>query len=119
MAATPTHACTLAGPHIVIERPPIKDAKDGPIIETISPTDIIIIFKENRAPTDMNSLKIDAKKWLFSLSLTDRLKPYIQGTSLHAKGVQVPEGLFAIQIEIADVAGAKTVGTYRLMSRMQ
>ena len=67
----------------------------------------------------MNSLQIDAKKWLFSLSLTDRLKPYIQGTSLHAKGVQVPEGLFAIQIEIADVAGAKTVGTYRLMSRIQ
>ena len=107
------------GPRIVIKRPSFRDATDGPIIETISPTDFIIIFEENRAPVDMNSLQIEAKKWLFSLSLTDRLKPYIQGTSLHAKGVQVPEGLFVIQIEIADVAGAKTVGTYRLISRMQ
>jgi hypothetical protein len=106
------------GPRIVIERPPIKQAADGPIIDTVSPTDFMIRFEENRAPVDMNSLQIEAKKWLFSLSLTPRLKPYIQGASLRAKSVQIPEGLFVIQIEIADVAGAKTVGTYRLMSRM-
>ena len=107
-----------SGPRIIIKRPPIKDTADGPLIDTISPTDIIILFEENRAPVDMNSLQIDAKKWLFTLSLTARLKPYIQGTSLQANGVQVPEGSFIIQIEIADVAGAKTVGTYRLMSRI-
>jgi hypothetical protein len=112
-----TRALSL-GPRIVIERPPIKDAADGPIIDTISPTDVIIVFEENRAPVDMTSLQIEAKKWLFTLSLTARLKPYIQGTRLHGKGVQVPEGLFVIQIQIADVAGAKTVGTYRLMSRI-
>jgi hypothetical protein len=67
----------------------------------------------------MNSLQIEARKWPFSKSLTARLKPYIQGTSLQAKGVSIPEGLFVIQIEIADVAGAKTVGTYRLMARAQ
>jgi hypothetical protein len=106
------------GPRIIIKRPPIRDTADGPLIDTISPTDIIILFEENRAPVDMNSLQIEAKKWLFTLSLTARLRPYIQGTSLQAKGVQVPEGLFVIQIEIADVAGAKTVGTYRLMSRI-
>ena len=106
------------GPRIIIKRPPIKDTADGPLIDTISPTDIIILFEENRAPVDMNSLQIEAKKWLFTLSLTARLKPYIQGTSLQAKGVQVPEGSFVIQIKIADVAGAKTVGTYRLMSRI-
>jgi len=106
------------GPRIIIKRPPIKDTADGPLIDTISPTDIIILFEENRAPVDMNSLQIEAKKWLFTLSLTARLRPYIQGTSLQAKGVQVPEGSFVIQIEIADAAGAKTVGTYRLMSRI-
>jgi hypothetical protein len=106
------------GPRIIIKRPPIKDTADGPLIDTISPTDIIILFEENRAPVDMNSLQIEAKKWLFTLSLTARLKPYIQGSSLQANGVQVPEGSFIIQIEIADVAGAKTVGTYRLMSRI-
>jgi hypothetical protein len=107
------------GPRIIIKRPPIKDVADGPLIETISPTDLMIFFEENRASVDMNSLQVEAKKWLFTLSLTARLRPYIQGTSLQAKGVQVPEGLFVIQIEIADVVGAKTVGTYRLMSRIQ
>lgn len=105
------------GPRIIIKRPPLKDAADGAVIETISPTDFIIFFEENRAPVDMNSLQIEAKKWLFTLSLTPRLRPYIQGTSLQAQGVEVPAGLFVIQIEIADVAGAKTVGTYRLMAR--
>ena len=105
------------GPRIVIKRPPVKDAADGPTIETVSPTEFMIFFEENRAPVDMNSLQIEAKKWLFTISLTPRLRPYIQGTSLQAKGVQAPEGSFVIQIEIADVAGAKTVGTYRLMAR--
>jgi hypothetical protein len=113
-----TRALSL-GPRIVIKRPPLRDATDGAIIETISPTDFMIFFEENRAPVDMNPLQIEAKKWFFTLSLTGRLRPYIQGTSLQAKGVEVPTGLFIIQIEIADVAGAKTVGTYRLMARGQ
>jgi hypothetical protein len=111
-----TRALSL-GPRIIIKRPPLKDAADGPLIETISPTDFTIFFEENRAPVDMNSLQIEAKKWLFSLSLTPRLRPYLQGTSLQAQGVEVPAGLFVIQIEIADIAGAKTVGTYRLMAK--
>jgi hypothetical protein len=114
----PPRTRTLSlGPRIIIKRPPLKDAADGPLIETISPTDFIIFFEENRAPVNMNSLQIEAKKWLFTLSLTPRLRPYIQGTSLQAQGVEVPAGLFVIQIEIADIAGAKTVGTYRLMAR--
>jgi hypothetical protein len=114
-SAPRTRAPSL-GPRIVIKRPLVKDAADGPIIETVSPTDFIIFFEENRAPVDMNSLQIAAKKWLLTVSLTSRLRPYIQGTSLQANGVEVPAGLFVIQIEIADVAGAKTVGSYRLMA---
>jgi hypothetical protein len=105
------------GPRIIFQRPPVKEAADGPLIETVSPTDFVIFFEENRAPVDMGSLRIEAKKWLFTISLTARLKPYIQGTSLQAKGIEVPTGLFVIQIEIADVAGAKTVGAYRLAAR--
>jgi len=108
-----------SGPRIVFQRPPVQDAADGPLIETVSPTDVVISFEANRTPVDMDSLQIEAKKWLFSKSLTARLKPYIQGTSLHATGVSIPEGLFVIQIEIADITGAKTVGTYRLMARGQ
>jgi hypothetical protein len=108
-----------SGPRIIFQRPPVKDGADGPVIETVSPTDFVILFEENHAPVDMDSLQIEAKKWLFSKSLTARLRPYIEGTSLRAKGVEVPAGLFVIQIEIADIAGAKTVGTYRLMARGQ
>jgi hypothetical protein len=108
-----------AGPRIVFQHPPIRAAADGPMIETVSPTDFVISFEANHAPVDMDSLQIGAKKWLFSMSLTSRLRPYIQGTSLEAKGVSIPEGLFVIQIEIADTAGAKTVGTYRLMAKGQ
>jgi hypothetical protein len=105
------------GPRIVIQRPMLRDTPDGATMEVISPTEFIIFFEENRAPVDMNSLQIEAKKWLLTLSLTGRLRPYVQGTSLQAKGVGIPAGLFVIQIEIADVTGAKTVGTYRLMAR--
>src|SRR5215510_9132895 len=40
------------GPRIIIKRPPIKDVADGPLIETISPTDLMIFFEENRASVD-------------------------------------------------------------------
>jgi hypothetical protein len=106
-----------SGPRIVIQRPTVSNAADGPLIETVSPTDFVISFEANRAPVDLDTRQIEARKWLFTKSLTARLKPYVQGTSLQATGVSIPEGLFVIQIEIADIAGAKTVGTYRLMAR--
>ena len=76
-APTRTRGRSLS-PHVVIKHPPVMDAADGPIIETASPTDFIIFFEENCAPADMNSLQIEAKKWLVAISLTRRLRPYIQ-----------------------------------------
>jgi hypothetical protein len=109
------------GPHVVIKRPPVMDAADGPIIETVSPTDFIVFFEENCASVDMNSLQIEAKEWPVAISLTPRLRPYIQGTSLRAKAVEGPVDLFVfvIRIEIADVGAANTVGAYRLTARGQ
>ena len=62
----------------------------------------------------MESLEIKAKKGILSMSLTPRLKPFIEGTSLKAGSVTVPEGRFLIQIEILDKSGAKAVEQYRL-----
>jgi hypothetical protein len=105
------------GPRIVIQHPQVTDSNNRPIINTISPTDFFVVFEANRTPVDMESLCITAKKGPFSKSLTDQLRPYIQGTSLRAEAVTIPAGRFLIQIEIADQGGAKTDGHYLLQVR--
>jgi hypothetical protein len=62
----------------------------------------------------MQSLRVQARKGIFTKSLTETLQPYIRGTGIEATAVQVPEGRFAIQIDIADLQGRKTSETYRL-----
>jgi hypothetical protein len=99
---------------VVVQHPTVEQTADGATILTGSPTDLRISFEPTRAPVDMESLEVRAKKAIFSVSLTDRLKPYLRGTNLEATGVNVPEGRFLIQIEIADKSGQKTVETYRL-----
>ncbi len=102
------------GPRVVVQHPAVVETSAGPTIATGSPTDLRISFEPTRGPVDMESLEVRAKKSIFSVSLTDRLKPYVRGTNLEATGVNVPEGRFLIQVEIADKSGAKTVETFRL-----
>ena len=102
------------GPRIVIREPAVTRTPDGAVIETTPMTRFLISFEPNRAPVDMETLDIKARKGPFSISLTPRLKPYIQGTSLQAETVSVPEGRFMVQIEIVDKSGARTVEQYRL-----
>lgn len=102
------------GPYVVIQRPSMMDTTDGPLVKTASPTDFFINFEENQAPVDMGSLEIKAKKGIFSKSLTNRLKPYIKGTSLQAQHLNVPNGRFLIQVRISDTLGTETIETYRL-----
>jgi hypothetical protein len=111
---TPLTRSISRGPKVVVKRPQVVDTNEGPIIQTGSPTAFIVSFQETRAPIDMESLEISARKGLFSKSLTDRLKPYLHGTAIEAEAVNVPEGRFLIQIEIADKTGERTVETYRL-----
>ena len=109
----------LSGPRIVVQYPPVTPTGDGPVIETVPSTRFQIAFEPTRAPVDMESLDVTARKGIFSVSLTPRLKPYIQGTVLHANSVSVPEGRFMIQIQIADRDGGKTQESYRLQVRRQ
>ena len=102
------------GPRIVVREPTVTRTVDGAVIETTPSTRLVIVFEPNRAPVDMDSLDVRARKGPFAVSLTSRLKPYVQGTTLQAEGVTVPEGRFVVQIEIVDRSGAKTVETYRL-----
>jgi hypothetical protein len=102
------------GPRIIIQHPAVQDQSADPTIVTFSPVDLMIAFEENRAPVDMGSLQVIAKKGFFSKSLTGLLRPYIRGTFLEAKGVKVPSGRFRIRISIADQKGVKTEKEYRL-----
>jgi hypothetical protein len=113
LAVGPTLRGT-AGPRILFQEPIVKQTSNGPVIETTPSTSFLILFEANGSPVDMESLEIKAKKGILSMSLTPRLKPFIEGTSLKAASVSVPEGRFLIQIEILDKAGARAVEQYRL-----
>jgi len=107
------------GPRVVVRRPGLTTTPDGPVIVTGSPTDLVISFEETGAPVDMGSLEVRAKKGFFSVSLTDRLKPYLRGATLEATAIKIPEGRFLIQVEIADRSGGRTVDTFRLEVKAQ
>ncbi len=102
------------GPLIVLQTPPVEQSARGPLIATTTPVDLVVLFEENEAPVDMASLSVRAKKGIFSKSLTDTLKPYIDGTTVKAKGLDVPTGKFKIEIQVADTGGERTKDTYRL-----
>jgi hypothetical protein len=106
-----------SGPRIVVREPIVVRSDSGAVIATTPVTRFFISFEPNRAPVDMDSLDITARKGPFSVSLTSRLKPFIQGTNLQAETVTVPEGRFMVQIGIVDKAGARTVEYYRLEVR--
>jgi len=102
------------GPRIVFQRPPVREVAQGALLETATPMDLLIAFEARDAAVDMQSLRVQARKGIFSKSLTETLQPYIRGTRVEAKEVQVPEGRFLIQIDIADLQGRQTSETYRL-----
>jgi hypothetical protein len=103
-----------AGPRIEVREPTVRQTPDGAVIETTPSTHFLIVFEPNGSPVDMDSLEIKARKGILSMSLTPRLKPFIEGTSLKADRVSVPEGRFMIQIEILDKAGVRSVEKFRL-----
>jgi hypothetical protein len=102
------------GPRIVVRAPVVRQTADGAVIETTPATRFFIVFEPNGAPVDMDSLEIKARKGVLSMSLTPRLKPFIEGSALKAESVTVPEGRFLIQIEILDTSGARATERYRL-----
>ena len=102
------------GPLILLRRPEVIKKGKTALINTGSPTDLMILFEPNQAPINMQSLKVQARKSFFKKSLTKRLQPYIRGTSIIAHNVELPSGNFLIEIEIADQVGDTTFQRYRI-----
>ncbi len=111
---TPRARAISFGPRIIIQVPQVRETDAGHTINTVTPTDLSIVFEENRSPVNMDSLEIQARKGLFSKSLTSLLRPYIQGTTLQVQGAEVSPGRFLLEITIADQNGARTVEAYHL-----
>jgi hypothetical protein len=105
---------TSDGPRIVLRRPDITGTGNTPTVTTSSPTDLTVVFEPTRAPIDMTSLQVKARKGIFKKSLTERLQPYIEGTSIVAQKIKMPSGKFIIEIDIADQEGARTFQRYYL-----
>ncbi len=101
------------GPFIDLKAPPVDDPED-PTVKTISPMNLLIVFRENSAPVDMSSLEIFARKGFLKKNVTARFRQYIRGTMLKVSGLAVPEGKFKIQLTIADIEGNQTSTAYRL-----
>ena len=103
------------GPVIAIRNPEITRVDGADTIQTNSPANMLVVFEPNQAPVDMSSLDVKAKKGLFSKSLTDKLTPYIDGTTLVVENLEVPPGKFQIEILVKDLEGNETTQTYRLV----
>ena len=101
------------GPKINFKTPPTRQDPDGIIlVEMRENSQLSIDFLKTQAEVDMNSLDVEAKKGLFSVSLTDRLKPYIHGNKLEANKIKIPPGQFTVIIRIADRIGTFTEKAY-------
>lgn len=108
------HRSLSIGPKIDFKAPPTHEGPDGlTLVEMHGNSPLSIHFLQTLAEVDMNSLDVEAQKSLFSVSLTDRLKPYIHGNKLETKEIKIPAGQFNVVIRIADRVGTLTEKVYR------
>ncbi len=87
------------GPQIVLRQPaPIDASSAMPTIRTATPADVRIDFESQRAPVDMDSLQVWARKGFFKKSVTHRFRPYIRGNALVAEDLKLSVGRFVIRV---------------------
>jgi hypothetical protein len=112
--SVPRARALSTGPIIVVEKLRVDDSEGVPIIQTTTPVDLLVSFRQRSAPVDMNSLDVEAHKGFFSKSLTDVVRRYIKGNSLQIEKARLPIGKFLLDIKIADQDGDTTDQSYRL-----
>jgi len=102
------------GPIIEILAPAVEKTAKGRRIVTTTVLDLMVSIRENAAPVAMETLAVKGKKGFFSLSLTDKVKPFIRGTEIRALGLSIPEGKFELHLSVADIDGARTVEVFTI-----
>ena len=108
----------IARPTVIVEKPKVIDTSNGPTIITITPANVLVIFKQNDSTINLDSLDVWAEKDFFKKNVTKIFKPYIkannEGAVMHVKSVHIPKGKYKIFFKIADINGQETTGKYRL-----
>jgi len=108
------------GPAIKITFPEVS-GNDGSSsssrIEFISPASLDIEFKENKAPINYETLEVRGKKFGFSKSITEHVRPFLSGNLILARNLDLPKGKFLIEIEIEDTEGRARRKSYFIESR--
>ena len=74
-----------------------------------SPSSLTIEFRKTMNEIDFDTLDVRGRKFGFSKSVTELVRPYLNGNMLAAKNVELPKGKFLVEVEIADVDGRTTV----------
>ena len=108
------------GPGIKIIYPEVTE-NDGSSrssrIEFMSPASLDIEFQQNLAPIDFGTLDVRGKKFGFSKSITEHVRPFLDGNLILARNLDLPKGKFLIEFEIQDVEGRSTTRGYFIESR--
>jgi len=90
------------GPRVIVRNP-------GEVKEVQAPVTINVEFEpEDGTVIDYDSLKITYLK-MFNIDITDRLKPYLTSTGIHATNAKLASGDHTIEIAVKDTAGRRTV----------
>ena len=106
------------GPYIQFQEPP----ESNNVVKGVTPLDVIILFKNNRAPVDAESLKIEIwyllrwrDIWNESGQEGKWMKAIPGGYKLESTNLPVPTGESDVRISISDQEGRKTVRNYRFV----
>lgn len=103
----------------------LRSAPGGPSIEVVAPNiaastkptvrrpvAINVRFgSQDGASVDMRSLKVTYLR-LFGIDITDRLRPYVQGSEIKVDEADIPEGDHSIRVEIRDNQGRASTQTF-------
>jgi hypothetical protein len=98
-----------------VGRSMMLELKDGPEIDVVNPggeeidrqpIEIDVEFKQSKdgAEPDMSSLKVRYIKF-FTIDITDRIKPYIDGNRIHAPKAEFPKGNHTVELYVEDTEG--------------
>jgi hypothetical protein len=98
-----------------VGRSMILELKDGPEIDVVrpggeeigqQPVEIDVEFKQSKdgAEPKMTTLKVRYIKF-FSIDITDRITPYVEGHRIHAPKAEFPKGKHTVELYVEDTKG--------------
>jgi hypothetical protein len=98
-----------------VGRSMILELKDGPEIQVLhpggeaidrQPVEIDVVFNPSKdgAEPNMSSLKVRYIKF-FTIDITDRVKPYLDGHRIHVAQAEFPKGEHTVEIYLEDSQG--------------